>query len=472
MFKNQILIYRIIFAVLFVFIAAGCSTVKIEKPAEVYQPSVVKPQSSVIGFTTEAKLSDIQKEVNRTFTGLVYEDNSLDDNGGDNLMVKAWKQGDITLTMKDNIISYRVPLKLWIKAGFKVQKLGITLSDYRELNGALALKFKTALTLNTDWTVSSKTEADGYEWLSDPVVKVAGMNIPVKFVADLILQSNLKSMGKTIDESVKDYFDLKPYALEAWKTLNQPISLNDEYKLWLTIQPSGFYANPITATNGIIRHRSGVRSVIETSVGSKPVSGTPGPLPKLQINNDIDDQVIVNASVDIPYSEINSQAARYLTGQTFSEGKRKVRIESVNIYGSNGKMVAETSLSGSLKGTIYFSGIPAFNTQDSTLFLKDFDFDISTKNFLVKSAAWIYQGGFRNMIAKQMVWSLAPEIKMFKKEINQQLKSYRLAEGVTLNGQVTRLMVTDIVLSQEGIKPFISAEGKLKVVFGSSGAKQ
>ena len=86
--------------------------------------------------------------------------------------------------------------------------------------------------LNPDWSLTTKTESDGYEWLTDPVVKVGGLNIPVKFVADLILQSNLKSMGKTIDESVKDYFDLKTSALEAWKTLNQPVCLNEEYNVW------------------------------------------------------------------------------------------------------------------------------------------------------------------------------------------------------------------------------------------------
>lgn len=469
MIKNSSLFCRLSLVVSVVMMLTSCRTLKIEKPVESYKPEVVRPQPSVIGFTTEAKLSDIQKELNREFTGLIYEDNSLDDNGGDNLMVKAWKQGDITLTMKDNVIGYRVPLKIWIKAGFKVDKFGVTLSDYRELNGALALKFKTALTLNSDWTLSTKTEADGYEWLMDPVVKVGGLSIPVKFVADLILQGNLKTMGKTIDESVKSYLDLKPYALQTWKSLNEPVSLNEEYKLWLKIQPEGFFASPITSPNGVIRLRSGVKSVIETYVGQKPDIPAPGPLPKLQISNDINDLVIVNASIDIPFSEINSQASKYLKGQTFTQGKRTVKVENIDIYGSDGKLVAATTLSGSFKGTIYFKGIPAFNPLDSTLIIKEFDFDISTKNMLVKSAAWIYQGGFRNMIARQMIWPFAADIKMMHKELNQSLRYYNLADGVTLNGQVSRLSVGDILITPEGVKPFLSAEGKLKVVFSGFG---
>lgn len=446
-------------------VLSSCATLKVDKPAEVYSRADVELQPSMIGLTVEAKLSDIQKVLNQQFSGLVYEDNSLDDNGGDNIMVKAWKQGDIKLAMKDNVIIYRVPLKLWIKAGFKTTKLGITLSDYREVTGALALMFRTNVDINPDWSVSTETSTTGYEWLTEPVVKVAGFSIPVKFVADLILQDNLKTMSKAIDESIKDYLDLKPYAQEAWKALNQPISLSDEYKLWLKIKPSQFYASPLTSTNGIIRQQSGVKSVIELVMGQKPNVLSSGPLPNLSISNEPKDNAIVNVSVDVPFEEINAQASKYLKGQTFTQGKRKVKVESVNIYGSNGKLVAETKLSGSLNGTIYFSGIPAFNPQDSTLYIKDFDFDISTKSFLVKSAAWIYQGGFRNMIAKQMVWPLAPEIKLFYTEINQSLKSYRLADGVVMNGQVTRLVIGDILITPEGVKPFFTAEGKLKAMF-------
>lgn len=463
-------LFKAVCAVL-LLLTASCATVKIEKPAESYLRDAVRPQPSIIGFTAEARLADIQAELNRSFSGLVYEDNSLDDNGGDNLMVKAWKQGDIQLAMRDNTIIYRVPLRLWIKAGFKTTRLGITLSDYREASGALALMFRTAVNLNPDWTLSTQTETTGYEWLTEPVVKVAGINVPVKFVADLILQKNLRTLSSAIDESVKEYLDLKPYALEAWKSLNQPLILNEEYRVWLSMQPSGFFATPIMARDGVIRIRTGLQAVIETQVGEKPAAGPPGPLPRLKIGDEAGERVVINASVDIPFAEINRQASQYLSGQTFTQGKRSVKVEAVSIYGSNGKMVAEAKLSGSFRGTVYFKGIPAFDATDSTLMLRDFDFDLATRNVLVKSAAWLYQGGFRNMIARQMVWPMASEIRMIFGEANRQLKNYRLADGVFLRGQLERLSVDDILLTPDGVRPYLSAEGKINVNFSSFGMK-
>lgn len=459
------------YPIVFILLMASCATVKIEKPEEAYSYVPVRPTPSIIGFTLEAKLSDIQEKLNETFSGLVYEDNSLDDNGGDNLMVKAWKQEKIILTMKEDMLIYRVPLKLWIKAGFKTKQLGITFSDYREVSGAIALVFRTRLSINPDWTINTQTETSGYEWITEPVVKVAGLSIPVKFVADLILQKNLKTISNSIDESIKEYLDLKPYALQAWKSLNQPVNLSDEYRLWLTPDVSDFYISPILATNGSIRVHTGIKSVLETSVGIRPSVKAPAPLPQLQIKNDLTDDLTINASLNIPFDEINQQATKFVSGQTFSQGGRSVKVEAINIYGSNGKLIAETRLSGSFKGTIYFKGVPTFNMTDSTLYLNDFDFDLSTHNVLIKSAAWLYQGGFRNMMAKEMVWSLAPEIKMLVGEINRSLKSYPLAAGITMKGQVNRISIDDILITPDGVKPFLTAEGKMNIIFSPFGAR-
>jgi hypothetical protein len=108
---------------------------------------------------------------------------------------------------------------------------------------------------------------------------------------------------------------------------------------------------------------------------------------------------------------------------------------------------------------------------DSTLYLNDFDFDLSTHNVLIKSAAWLYQGGFRNMMAKEMVWSLAPEIKMLVGEINRSLKSYPLAAGITMKGQVNRISIDDILITPDGVKPFLTAEGKMNIIFSPFGAR-
>lgn len=446
-------------------IITSCKTTRVERPPEQYNAQPVAPQPSSLVFTTEAKLTDIEKSLNNQFQGLVYEDNSLEDNGGDNLMVKAWKQGNIKLSMRDNVISYKVPLKLWIKAGFKVSKFGITVADYREFSGAISLSFSSAVTFDSDWKVVTKTKSNGYEWLEKPVISFAGINIPITYVADAILASNQTTLATMIDESIQDYLNMKPYALTAWKSLNQPMQLSSEYNLWMTVKPSGFSAAPVQASAGVLNLSTGIVATLQTYMGQKPAVGPPGPLPNLDTKKPVDESTKINVTVDIPFDELGLQVNKYFKGQSYTYGKKHITIDSISFYGSNGRMVAEVATSGSLKGKIYFSGIPAYSAADSMLYIRDFDFDLKTRNFLAKSASWVYQSGFRSMLEKYMQYPFGPDIRFYYAQLNQNLKLYRLADGVSLRCNVDGLSVNQILLNPSGVRVFVSASARMKLVF-------
>lgn len=443
----------------------ACKTVNVTKPAESYNNYVSNAKPSMISFSAQSKISDIQSELNKNFSGLIYEDNSLENNGGDNIMVKAWKQGEIKIDMKGNILSYRVPLKTWIKAGIRFEKFGISLSDYRELNAALELGFKTAITLNPDWTITTKTTTDGYEWISTPVVNVGGLDISVKFVADLIMQSSLKDMGALIDESIKEYMNLKPYAQKAWDIASRPVKLNDRYNLWLHIAPGKIVSSKIKAENGSIIHRAGMSGLVKLSVGRDSIQNViTRPLPNLSIDDAFSDVTTLYAYVSIPFNELSNTASTFVKGKSFEHGKKKVTVEDIKIYGNQGNLVAETTLSGSLSGKIYFTGKPDYNESDSTLVINDFDYDISTRNFLVKSASWLYQDGFRKMIANQLKWSIREDMVMIRSTVNNSLKEYKLAEGIILRGNVSRVYPGSVYITSEGIITEIVATGKFGIL--------
>ncbi|MDX9907819.1 MAG: DUF4403 family protein [Mariniphaga sp.] len=161
----------LLLSLLAVLLFNGCSTTnKIEKPAESYQLTASVLEPSTINLSFEARLSDIQNALNEALTGLIYEDNSLEDNERDNLMVKAWKEGNILLALKRNVLIYKVPLKVWIKTGFKKSAFGYSVSDYRELNAALTLNFRTEIILLPDWSIQTLTSGTDYKWVSEPVV--------------------------------------------------------------------------------------------------------------------------------------------------------------------------------------------------------------------------------------------------------------------------------------------------------------
>lgn len=149
---RTILLFIPIIALILVFNSCSSSKLATEKPVEKYSVFNYDPVPSSISLPVEMKVASLEALLNRQLTGLIYEDNSLDNNGGDNIMVKAWKKENIKLGFENGQFSYRVPLKLWIKAGWKIDQFGISLSDYRELNAEIALKFHSSVTINKDWS--------------------------------------------------------------------------------------------------------------------------------------------------------------------------------------------------------------------------------------------------------------------------------------------------------------------------------
>jgi hypothetical protein len=441
----------------------SCKTTEPLRPTESYVTPDYKPQVSTISLPLEMDMKSVETLLNQKLTGLIYEDNSLDNNGGDNLMVKAWKKDNIKIALNNNQLSYQVPLKLWIKAGWKIEKLGISLSDYREMNAEIALKFKTNITLNPDWTISTKTESDGYDWISSPVLKIGPVNVPIKFIADLILQYNLKTISKAIDDGMKESLDLRPYAKQAWVDVQAPVNLSPEYSLWLAVQPTDVLAMPLSGKNGKIRQVAAIQSLVMCSIGKKPEMNSVSKLPDLRIVNKIDENTVVNMVADIPYTYVDSISQQNLLRKTFAEGKKSITINSIKIYGNDNEMIVQTEVSGSMTGKLFFRGKPVFNKPDSSIRISNFDFEVHTKNVLVKSAGWLLKGGIKSSIEKRCVYPVGANIKETQAAIQQSMTHYPLSNGFYLAGKVDNFEVQELYLTPGSIKAAVSLQGKVRI---------
>lgn len=446
-------------------VSQGCSSTGLatQAPAENYMNIEYKPKPSAISIPVEIDVKSVETMLNKELNGLIYDDNSLTNNGNDNLMVKVWKRNNFKIDMEGDQLSYQIPLKIWAKAGFKLTKLGITISDYRDFNIEIALKFRTKVTLNSDWSLTTKTISDGYDWISQPTVNIAGYKMPIKYVADAILKANQGKISNEVDGAIKSNLDIKKLASAPWKMIQKPFLLNKEYKMWLKITPMEVISQPLVSKNNKIRSIIGFKTITETFIGEEPAYKITATPPELSIVAKPADGFEINVLSDIPFSEVNTMASKYLLGKTFENGKKKITINEIKLYGSDGKMVVETVVTGSMKGKLYFTGIPYFDAADSTIKVKDFNFEMHTKNALLKSANWLMHANFVNMIQKRLEFPLSSNIKEAKKMMQTSLASYDMGMGTTLKGRLDDLNVEGVILTRESIKASIVFKGKLNI---------
>lgn len=449
--------------ILFFLLLSACKSSQPAKPAESYKAINYKPTTSTVNIPLDIDIKDLEKSINSQLKGLIYEDNDLNDNDGDNLMLKVWKKENIILNMDGSVLSYQVPLKLWIKTGFKVEKFGVEVSDYREVDGAITLDFKTALDIDKNWNLKTNTRVVKHTWTQKPVLKLGFVDLPIKYIADRLLASNKKLLSETIDETIKESFNLKEYIADAWKMMHEPMEMSEDYKLWVRLAPENITMTPLFTKGNIIKSTISVRTISEVFMGAKPPKGKVTPLPPFALNRNPADDFSINLITEIPFKEAERMAKEYLLGETFASGKRSVTINDLSLYGQDGLLVVNTTMTGSYNGSIYVTGKPVYNTEKEQIEMDELDFELKTKNFLIKSANWLFHKGILNKMKSAMEFPMKEYIVDMKKMAEDQLKNNEIAEGMFLNGEVQDITIDDIQLTPNAIRVILNTKGKINL---------
>ncbi|MBL7828449.1 MAG: DUF4403 family protein [Saprospiraceae bacterium] len=427
------------------------------KPLEQYATEEETPLISTLTIPINIPLDELVRSLNNSLSKqALYEDYSFDDNGADGLMLNAWKSRDMTLSMYGNTLKYRVPLKIWIK---KALLLGAS----AEAEAELALNFKTVFSLNQDWTINTQTEVEWHEWLKNPVLKTGIGDISVETIANMALNRSKKTLAQALDQYVAQQINLRPYVQAAWTAIQAPILLDSAYQMWTKTTPTSIGMTPITTYGNSIRAKIAVECINDVTFGQKPSFRRDSYLPNLNLITEAPDDFMMQFATDVPFAEAERLAKNMMVGQVFESGKKKVKVEDIMLWGNNDKVVVNTRLSGSFNGNIYFIGKPEFNAKRNLVEVKDLDYHLDTKSFLLRSASWLFQGPIKKKMASAMSFPLEENVNYIKTSAQSSLSNYVIQPGVILNGTIDSVSVQDVHVTPKGIRVDLFSKGKVNV---------
>lgn len=424
-------------------------------PGEQYAPVADTPLISTLTIPVNIAVNDLTNSLNARLQGVLYDDNSFTDNGNDDLMLKVTKTQPITLFLSGNTFKYRVPVKLWVK-----QKLFLGTA---EAEGELALNLKTTFAINPDWSLQTQTVVEYHEWLAKPVLKTGLGNINIESLANLALNRSKNTLSQTLDRTVSQQFSLKPYVQEAWSALQEPVLLDESYRMWIKTTPLSISMTPLVTDWNSIRAKISVECFNDVTFGEKPAFRENSSLPDLRTITDAPDEFQVRIATDVPFPEAERLARNMMLGQVFESGKKKVTVQDIQLWGNNDRVVVNTKLSGSFNGNIYFIGRPVFNAARNQIEVADLDFHTDTRNFLLKSAAWLFSGPIKKRMRDAMTFPLDQDIADLKKSVQESLNYYQIQPGVVLTGIVDSISVDRTRVTASGIRVDLFSKGKVSV---------
>lgn len=441
-----------------VLLISSCKTMQIEKPKESYLPSNIAPALSELPLKVELDVKKLEMAINKKMTGVIFDGTKI---SGKDLSVKVSKIQNFTFSINNNVIEYRVPLKVWSRFAWKIEKFGYSVGDFYEANGSIALTYKTTISIDKNWKLVSKTASSGYEWIETPKLSLVGVSVPLTPIANLALSQCDRLISDQIDKSLAEAVDLKKYISMAWSEAQKPRQVNADNDVWVRITPKDVYVSPFTTTGNKLNLAVALYAQIESFMGTKPAANATVALPPFKQVARPAQQFNLNIGTDVTFDKISEMAKKELINKTFTEGKKTITITDLSVYGSEGKAMFVADVIGSLTGRIYFSGNMVYNPQKIAVEIVEPEFSVKTKSSLARSASWLLHGVILKQLTPYLTYPVKDVLEKAKTDVNLMMSNYSISDGVSLQGKLNNLSVMSLSLVPGALRLQVNVKGNV-----------
>jgi hypothetical protein len=311
---------------------------------------------------------------------------------------------------------------------------------FNEPERRVNVSFTNSLALQPDYKVKLTVNRNEPQPLDKCEVCFWGQDITKQVIKGL--KEELDA-AKTAMEASYSTVDLKPHFQEIWNQLNKVYNI---YGMgWLKMNPQRLHINNLYAKNDSL--------YIYLGLSAKPVISFEKPSESLTLVPSLGNfnrrqgfSVFLDALLN--YDSLSLIMNRQLAGKEFDFNKGPVKkkfiIKNCGLYGEgNEKLIIKVDFSGSNEGTFYLTGKPAYDKEKKILEVRDIDFDIRSKNTLLKTAEWLFSRRIINEISHYTKYDLTSFIDTAKTSINQQL-NHEWVKGISSNGNVDEISLIGI----------------------------
>lgn len=270
-------------------------------------------------------------------------------------------------------------------------------------------------------------------------------------------------LSKKAMDSAYGNFNLRPYMQQAWNVLNDVYSIPNVG--YFSLHPKKLRMDKINARNDLLNINIGITATPVVSF-AKP-EAAPSVVPALtNANNAGGFNIYLEAALQ--YDSLSHVLNGYLVNKRFdvAEGifKKHIIIQNTAVAGDEkGNLNIKVDFTGSFNGTAYFTGKPSYNPENKTIEVQDLDYDLKTKNLLLKTAKWLFNKRIINELKQYTSFDLSQYYDTASKTLNTWLNR-EWTKGIKGSGSVTDLKLTSVYALPEHLLIRSNCVGKLSVL--------
>jgi hypothetical protein len=276
------------------------------------------------------------------------------------------------------------------------------------------------------------------------------------------LKEELDASKKSMD-SAYGKIDLRPYMQQAWNMLSDVYAIPNVG--YFSLHPKKLRMEKINARNDLLNINIGISATPVISF-VKPDSSS-SPVPNLtNANHPGGFNIYLEAALQ--YDSLSNVLNGYLVNKRFdvAEGifKKHIIVQNTAVTGDeNGNLLIKLDFTGSFDGTVYFTGKPAYNSEKKTIEVEDMDYDLKTRNLLLKTAKWLFNKRIINELKSYTSFDLSQYYNTASQTLNTWLNR-EWTKGISGSGSISDLKLTSVYALPEHLLIRSNCVGKLSVV--------
>ena len=347
-------------------------------------------------------------------------------------------------------VAFRPPLVANVRLTLAVEVEKRSLLGRVWGTGTLSVELATELELHDDWALRAATEVRDTDWAERPRLGVLGLRVPVDRLLDAILERSRTRIAREVDARVAALpLGARVQALVArgWEPRALPLPHGDVASVLARPSEVGLARPEVDADEpGVLRGALRLRfdPAVALGLDLEAPAVVPPELPNAGAAP-TDDEFDVTARVVLGYDWASRVLAEAAVGQVVRKAGLEIRLEHLELRGGAGRsIVIDFAFAGDLGGSGRLTATPVYDADSARVELAGADVKLTTSNSFANLGVRLLRGAVAGVLERVFADRFAEGLARARRDVGARLFGRELQPGITLEGALERLDVTDV----------------------------
>ncbi|MFM7662578.1 MAG: DUF4403 family protein, partial [Bacteroidota bacterium] len=320
------------------------------------------------------------------------------------------------------------------------------------------ISFSSTIDFEPNYKLKSKTNLKKLT-LIDPC-KITLLNYDITSILDKEIRKEAKEIESEIDKQISS-IDIKSTCKHVWNEIQNEIPIGSYG--YLNLSPNAISLSQLSFEKNNLFFNLGVE--LYPSLKTEKSTINLKSLPNLT-NYKSKEGFEMNVELDLSYDSITSWVGKEINRTNFIIQNRKIIIDSVKFIGADGsRILIGLNFYGFRKGKLFFSAQPVLDPEKQVLRLVNVQFDLKTKDLLMKTANWLLDDQISRKIEEKSIFDINHYLNKAKQEISKALNQ-DLENGIYLRGEIEKIHLNELYPLKKTLFIRSTLFGKLKLKIG------